>query len=199
MPNYIRPKVSGAAVFFTVNLADRASPVLVDRIADLREAMRVTRAERPFRVDAWVVLPDHMHCDWTLSAGDGDYSTRWGAIKSRFTRRLRDTGRVGFQPTEAKRLGHPVGWNPTLPKSASKRRKGDAGVWQRRFWEHHIRDDEDFRAHVEYCWFNPVKHGYVTAPLDWEHSSFHKFVDEGLYRPDWGSKREIGFSGRFGE
>ena len=121
MPNYIRPKVSGATVYFTVNLADRTSSALVDRIADLRESVRTTRAERPFRVDAWVVLPDHMHCVWTLPAGDGDYSTRWGAIKSRFTRRLRDAGRVGFQPTEAKRLGHPVGWNPTLPKSESKR------------------------------------------------------------------------------
>ena len=171
MPNYIRPKVRGATVFFTVNLADRSSSLLVDRIDDLREAVRVTRVERPFEIDAWVVLPDHMHCVWTLPKGDGDYATRWGALKSRFTRSLRNAGRVGFQPTMAKHLGHPVGWNPTLRKSASKVRKGDAGIWQRRFWEHHIRDEADYAAHVEYCWFNPVKHGYVESPEDWPYSS----------------------------
>lgn len=172
MPNYIRPKVAGATMFFTVNLADRSSKLLVDRIEELREAVRVTRAERPFGIDAWVVLPDHMHCVWTLPKVDGDYAKRWGAIKSRFTRSLRDSGRVGFQPTEAKRLGYPVGWNPTLRKSASKVWKGDAGIWQRRYWEHHIRDEADYIAHVEYCWFNPVKHGYVERAEDWPYSSF---------------------------
>jgi len=173
MPNYRRPKVTGACVFFTVALARRAGTVLVDEVDALREAVRVTKHERPFHIDAFVVLPDHLHCVWTLPVGDRDYSTRWGAIKARFTRSIRDAGRVGFQPTNAKRLGHAVGWNPTLHRSASKMAKGDAGVWQRRFWEHHIRDDADYRAHVRYCWLNPVKHGFVERPEDWAHSSVH--------------------------
>ncbi|MEL7150154.1 MAG: transposase [Pseudomonadota bacterium] len=190
MPNYVRPKVTGATVFFTVNLADRSSSLLTDRIDDLREAVRVTRADRPFGIDAWVVLPDHMHCVWSMPAGDGDYATRWGAIKSRFTRSIRNAGRVGFQPTVAKRLGHSVGWNPTLRKSASKVRKGDAGIWQRRFWEHHIRDEDDYRAHVEYCWVNPVKHGYVNEPDEWPYSYA---VGRGL--PRRGARFEPGMAG----
>ncbi len=148
--------------------------MLVDEIGALRAAVQVTRAERPFHIDACVVLPDHLHCIWTLPVGDRDFSTRWGAIKARFTRTIRDNGRVGFQPTHAKRLGHAVGWNPTLRRTASKVAKGDAGVWQRRFWEHHIRDDADYRAHVRYCWMNPVKHGFVERPEEWTYSSVHR-------------------------
>jgi putative transposase len=85
---YIRPRTPGAAVFFTVTLAGRGSRLLVDHVATLREAVRVTKAERPFRIDAWVVLPDHMHCLWTLPEGDSDYSVRMGAIKVRFSRAL---------------------------------------------------------------------------------------------------------------
>ena len=120
MSRYIRPRRPGACLFLTITLAQRGSTTLVDRIESLRRSVRATMEARPFRIDAWVILPDHMHCVWTLPKGDGDYATRWGAIKSRFTRSLRDAGRVGFQPTVAKRLGHPVGWNPTLRKSASK-------------------------------------------------------------------------------
>jgi putative transposase len=149
MPNYIRPKITGATVFFTVNLADRSSTLLVDRIEDLREAVRTTRRERPFEFDAWVVLPDHMHCVWTLPVKDGDFSTRWRLIKSRFSRGLP---------------------NGRLRQSHLKR--NERGIWQRRFWEHHIRDNADFAAHVEYCWFNPVKHGYVERPEDWPYSSY---------------------------
>ena len=174
MPMYRRPHVSGARVFFTIALADRGSTLLVDEVDRLRDAVRVTRAERPFGIDAWVVLPDHLHCVWTMPAGDAGYSVRWGAIKSRFTRSLRDAGRVGFQPTVAREAGHPVGWNPTLRRSASKVRKGDAGIWQRRFWEHHIRDEDDYRAHVRYCWINPVKHGLAERPEAWPFSSVHE-------------------------
>ena len=173
MPNYRRPQVTGATIFFTVTLAQRGTTLLTDEIDALRDAVRVTKQERLFHIDAWVVLPDHLHCVWTLPAGDRDFSTRWGAIKSRFTRTIRNTGRVGFQPTHAKRLGHAVGWNPTLQRSASKISKGDAGVWQRRFWEHHIRDEIDYWAHVRYCWMNPVKHGFVGRPEEWAHSSLH--------------------------
>jgi len=161
-------------VFFTVTLAERGSDLLVREIAALREAMRATRAERPFGIDAWVVIPDHLHCVWALPEGDAEYSVRWGAIKARFTRAVRDSGRVGFHPTVAPDGSRSVvGWNPTL-RSASKLRKGDAGVWQRRFWEHHIRDEADWWTHVEYCWFNPVKHGFVEDPGDWPYSSYHR-------------------------
>ena len=120
MPNYIRPKVTGATIFFTVNLADRSSSMLTDRIDDLRNAVRMTRTERPFAIDAWVVLPDHMHCVWTLPVGDGDYTTRWRLIKSRFSRGV-PTGRL----------------------RASHVKRDERGIWQRRFWEHHIRDEDD--------------------------------------------------------
>ena len=160
MPNYVRPKVSGATVFFTVNLADRSSRMLVDHIGDFRRAVQATRAEHPFAVDAWVVLPDHMHFVWTLPESDAAYSVRIGAIKARFSKAMR---RVGFTPPPP--IGRDNGGvNPAL------RRKGEVGLWQPRFWEHHIRDEADYAAHVEYCWVNPVKHGYVEDPEEWPYS-----------------------------
>lgn len=171
MPRCLRPKTPGATVFFTVTLADRRSDALVREIAALREAVRATRAERPFGIVAWVVLPDHMHCVWTLPEGDADYPVRMGAIKARFTRAIKR--RVGFHPTNSGGPGA-VGWNPTLRRSPSKIAKGDGGVWQRRFWEHHIRDEKDYRNHVRYCWVNPVKHGLVERPEDWPYSSYHR-------------------------
>jgi putative transposase len=129
-------------------------------------------------VEAWVVLPDHLHAVWTLPVGDVDYGVRWGAIKARFTRSLR---RVGFHPTDP---GSAVGWNPTL-RSGSKVAKGDAGLWQRRFWEHHIRDDADFANHVRYCWGNPVKHGYVERAVDWPYSSIHRDIKAGRVEAEW--------------
>lgn len=184
MSAYIRPKVPGASVFFTVNLADRGARTLVEQIDALRAAVRVTRAERPFRIDAWVVLPDHMHAVWTLPEGDADYSVRMGAIKARFTRAL--TRRVGFHPTmvaddrgvsRVVDVSGGVEPHPTIngrPRSKSKVMKGDGRVWQRRFWEHHIRGDEAFAACVRYCWINPVKHGLVEHPKDWPFSSWHR-------------------------
>lgn len=157
MPNYIRPQQHGATVFFTVTLAARGTDLLTQEIEALRQAVRVTRCQRPFGIDAWVVLPDHMHCIWTLPPGDADFSTRTAAIKARFTREL--SGRVGFHPT---------------PRSPSKIVKQDGKVWQRRFWEHHIRNDDDYRAHIRYCWINPVKHGLVDHPRDWPFSSYHR-------------------------
>nr|WP_229737548.1 transposase [Primorskyibacter flagellatus] len=133
----------------------------------LRSAVVATLIARPLQVDAWIVLPDHMHFVWTLPEGDSDYSVRIAAIKARFTRNLRQ-----------------VGWNPTLP-TPSKRRKGEAGVWQRRFCEHHIRDEPDFAAHVRYCWGNPVKHGLVRHPADWPYSSIHRDISKGLVDPEW--------------
>jgi putative transposase len=174
MSQYTRPQIPGAAVFFTVAVAARRTDVLTTHIDALREAVRDTRAERPFGVAAWVVLPDHMHCVWQLPQGDSDYSTRMGAIKARFSMRLR---RSGFTPTPAQnsygaRGGRVrrVGVNPDL-------HKGEVGIWQKRFYEHHIRDAADFNAHVRYCWINPVKHGLVAHPKDWPYSSYNRAKD----------------------
>lgn len=154
MSNYIRPRHPGATVFFTVTLAQRGCDLLVREIETLRHAVRMTRAERPFTIDAWVVLPDHMHCVWTLPEGDCDFSTRWSVIKARFTQAVN---------VENRRPSHV--------------RRRERGIWQRRFWEHHIRDETDFRAHVRYCWINPVKHGLVEQPSDWPYSSYHRDGD----------------------
>lgn len=151
MSAYIRPKLPGASVFFTVNLADRGARTLVEHIDTLREAVRVTKVERPFRIDAWVVLPDHMHAVWTLPEGDHDFSTRWSVIKARFTQAV-----------------------PGGNRRDSHIRRRERGLWQRRFWEHHIRDDAALAACVRYCWINPVKHGLVDHPRDWAFSSWHR-------------------------
>ena len=151
MSRYIRPRVPGACIFFTVNLADRRSTLLTREINTLRDAVRKTRAERPFGIDAWVVLPDHMHCIWRLPEGDTDYSMRWSVIKARFSRAMAHR-----------------------PRRTSHAKRREHGLWQRRFWEHHIRDDADWQAHVGYCWTNPVRHGLVDDPKDWPFSSWHR-------------------------
>ena len=150
MPNYIRPKIQGATVFFTVNLAKRGDDLLVQKVDRLRNAIHLTQAERPFKNEAWVVLPDHLHTIWTLPEGDTDFATRWRLIKSRFS------------------IGLPKG-----PMRPSLEARQERGIWQRRYWEHHIRNEEDFRAHMQYCWINPVKHGLVNRPEDWPYSSMH--------------------------
>ena len=152
MANYIRPKRPGASIFFTVALADRRSDLLVRQVATLREAVAHTKALRPFQIDAWVVLPDHIHAVWTLPSDDADFSTRWKDIKTHFTKAVGQTGL----------------------RSQSKLAKGEVGIWQRRFWDHHIRNDDDFTQHVQYCRWNPVKHGLVTNPTDWPYSSIHR-------------------------
>jgi putative transposase len=164
MPNYRRPRVPGATIFFTVALAERGSRLLVEEITRLRAAVAATRTERPFAIDAWVVLPDHMHCVWTLPSGDRDFSRRWGAIKARFSGSMR---RAGFTPPP------PVGVRSGGVYPAS-RRKGEVGLWQPRFWEHHIRDEADYAMHLRYCWLNPVKHGLVERAADWPYSSVHR-------------------------
>ena len=151
MSSYLRPRRPGATVFFTVALAARGTDTLTREVATLRQSVRLTRAERPFDIDAWVILPDHMHCIWTLPEGDCDFSTRMGAIKARFSRTLGE-GNI--------RASHIL-----------RREKGN---WQRRFWEHHIRDEDDLLAHLQYCWHNPVKHGLVGHPRDWPFSSYHR-------------------------
>ncbi len=192
MSSYIRPRQPGASIFFTVALADRGARTLVDQVEALRQAVRATKAERPFRIDAWVVLPDHMHCVWTLPEGDADFSVRMAAIKARFTRALTGNDRrVGFHPTMVEQEGNVlvirsdggVEPHPTVnerPRTRSKVMKQDGRVWQRRFWEHHIRDDAAFAACVQYCWINPVKHGLAEHPKDWPYSSWHRDGSEDL-------------------
>ncbi len=161
MSNYLRPRIPGASVFFTVALQERGSRLLYDEINRLRLAVAETRRERPFAIEAWVVLPDHMHCLWTLPMGDRDFSTRWRLIKARFSRGL-----------------------PRGEMRASHAARQERGIWQRRFWEHHIRNETDMAAHLRYCWFNPVKHGFVERPEDWPFSSVHREIAAGRW--EWG-------------
>ena len=163
MADYRRNRVPGGTYFFTVNLLERRKHLLVDQVEALREAVRATKAKRRFHIDAWVVLPDHMHAVWTLPPGDGDYSGRWRAIKIAFTKAL----------------------PATEFRSATRLARGERGIWQRRFWEHTIRDETDYAAHVDYVHINPVKHGLVSCLADWPYSSFHSFVARGIYSSDW--------------
>lgn len=158
MSFYRRLRLPGATYFFTVNLAHRGGDTLVRHIGHLRQAFRVMTAEHPIRCDAMVVLPDHLHAVWTLPPGDADFSIRWRKLKARFTRWS------GVSP-------------PTTP---SKSRKRETGLWQRRFWEHAIRDEADHAAHVGYCLWNPVKHGLVARAEDWPFSSIHRDMRAGL-------------------
>lgn len=201
MPKYRRPRIAAGTVFFTLCLAQRGSSLLLDEIEILREAVRVTRARRPFVIDAWVVLPDHLHAVWTLPAGDSHYADRWGAIKARFSKKVRqkDLAPVGWKP--ALPVGRRVGLQPTdaqrlrARRSPSKVAKQDAGIWQRRFWEHHIRDEADYAAHLRYCWSNPVKHGLVERAADWPYSSFHRDVRLGRVDPEFVGQDQAGVYG----
>jgi putative transposase len=166
---YRRSRVPGATYFFTVVTYQR-QPLFgeLDNVELLREVFREVKATLPFEIEAMVVLPDHLHCLWTLPEGDADFSERWRRIKGKFSRQCA----VRYQQTV----------------SASCSSKGEKAVWQRRFWEHQIRNEADFQSHVEYIHYNPVKHGLVATPKDWPHSSFHKYVRNGIYPEDWGSE-----------
>jgi putative transposase len=175
MVRYRRNFVPGGTFFFTVTLADRRSRALVEHIGALRTAFRITRRERPFVINAIVVLPDHLHAIVTLPENDSDFSGRWRQIKSLFSREVAAT------------CG-----------SLKPNRKGEYGLWQRRFWEHTVRDDDDFSRHFDYIHFNPVRHGLVSRACDWPHSSFHLYVRRGWLPKDWGGDAKEGRSG-FGE
>lgn len=168
MPRYIRPRLNGATIFFTVALADRKGDLLFRDIARLRNAVALTLRERPVHIDAWVELPDHLHAVWTLPETDSDYSPRWRLIKGRFSHAL----------------------DPSERRSASKVRHGEKGIWQRRFWEHHIRNPDDYARHLEYCWFNPVKHGLADHPAEWPYSSLQRDLRNGSAGPEWARRYE---------
>jgi putative transposase len=165
MSNYRRHRVPGGTYFFTVNLLERKSTMLTEYIAELREAVRLIREQRPFHIDGWVVLPDHLHAIWTLPLGDVGYPERWREIKKAFSK--------------------------TIPKteyrSQTRINRHERGIWQRRYWEHTIRNEEDYAAHMDYLHYNPVKHGWVQSVQEWPYSSFHRLVQKGVYPPDWGA------------
>jgi len=166
---YRRANVPGATYFFTLVTEHRRQLFREPEAADLLlEAVEKVRSRHPFEIDAYVILPDHLHAVWTLPEGDTNFSTRWRLIKEAFTRAYIRTHGV-------------------LERSESRRSKGEQGIWQRRFWEHAIRNEADFAAHLDYIHINPVKHGLVNAPRDWPYSSFADWVARGGYDECWGA------------
>lgn len=162
--SYRRAFVPGGTWFFTVNLLQRyGNDLLVREIGLLRETVKWVRSRHPFRIDVWVVLPDHLHCVWTLPPGDSDFSMRWRLIKSGFSRALPKTER----------------------RSDIRKAAGERGIWQRHYWEHLIRDDADYQRHVDYVHVNPLKHSHVLYTRDWPYSTFHRYVAKGIYPADW--------------
>ncbi len=164
MPRYRRIRVEGGIFFFTVTLADRSSDLLIRHVDRLRRIYASVKERQPFETVAICVLPDHLHAIWQLPPDDSDFPIRWSLIKSGFSRGL---------PDDAKR-------------TPSKIAKRERGLWQRRYWEHAIRDNADLERHIDYIHFNPVKHGLVNRVCDWPHSSFSRYVAQGDLRSDWG-------------
>ena len=170
MRTYLRHRVLGGIYFFTVNLAERKqNDLLIRHVEILREACRYVRLRHPFIIEAMVVLPEHLHCIWTLPEGDADFPMRWRLLKAYFSRHIPTGERI----------------------SASRQHKGERGIWQRRLWEHWIRDDTDFQRHIDYIHYNPVKHGYVKKAADWPYSSFHRWRKAGFYPQDWAASSDI--------
>jgi putative transposase len=182
MPNYRRARVEGGTYFFTVNTF-RRQPFLtdVDVRAALRAGIATVRAKHPFVIEAWILLPDHMHALWTLPPDDHDFSTRWQIIKRTVTQHC------------AARLHRPE-W-----MMARRVLRHQSTLWQHRFWEHTIRDEPDFERHVDYVHWNPVKHGHVRQVVEWPYSSFHRYVKQGLLSRDWGGRGEEEDEADFGE
>lgn len=177
MSRYRRSLTTGGTFFFTVNLADRKSRLLVDEVDRLRCAFEIARTRHPFKTIAYCVLPEHLHAIWRLPTGDANFGLRWSVIKRAFSKNLpAATGR-----------------------SASKLAKREKGLWQRRFWEHQIRDETDLRRHVDYIHFNPVKHRHVQHVADWPYSSFHPYVARGVLPEDWAGVDANEGSNGFGE
>ena len=175
MVNYRRNRIAGGTYFFTVTLRDRRAAFLTTHIDALRQVFRDARRARPFQIEAIAVMPDHLHTIWCLPAGDADYAGRWRMIKSRFTRQLVQRG-----------------------VAMNRNAKGEYDLWQRRYWEHTIRDDLDLQKHVDYIHYNPVKHGLVKRVMDWPYSSFHRYVRQGMIPADWATADDS-LEGKFGE
>ena len=169
MPEYRRSKKAGGTYFFTVVTHGRRPILTYPEVCQaLREGISKVRQSMPFSIEAWVLLPDHLHTIRTLPERDAGYASRWAVIKSCVT----------------KRCGNLFGHGENVNISRTNRQEG--GIWQRRFWEHVIRDEPDFHRHLDYLHWNPVKHGYVKIPMDWPYSTIHRFVVQGFYPPNWG-------------
>ncbi|WP_035014229.1 REP-associated tyrosine transposase [Catenovulum agarivorans] len=160
---YRRMYVEGGSYFFTVSLQDKKSQLLVEQVDLLREAVRRVKQQRPFTIEAWVVLPNHLHAVWTLPEGDCDYSGRWREIKKRFRYLL----------------------SKSEMSSGTRSHFTDSPIWQKRFWEHTIRNEADLINHINYVHINPLKHGLVCQVKDWPYSSFHRAVADGYYSINW--------------
>lgn len=173
---YRRAKFKGGSYFLTLNLLNREQDLLTHHIDLLRQSIREVKRNHPFYIDAVAILPDHIHILMTLPTNDCDYSKRDMLLKSSFSRQLPKTETI----------------------SPSRSLKAERGIWQRRFWEHLIRDEKDYINHIDYIHYNPVKHGYVTRPVDWPYSSIHRYIKDKILTPDWGSQ-EPTIEGQFGE
>lgn len=181
MSNYRRSHREGGTWFFTV-VTHHRRPLLTEAISlqALREVICEVRQDHPFSIDAWVLLPDHIHAIWTLPQNDNDFSKRWGLIKAGFTKRLRKT------------------FHQDTLITTSRKQRHEGSIWQRRFWEHEIRDETDFIHHMDYLHYNPVKHELVDRVVDWPHSTFHRLVRSGAYHENWGGN-ERALPGNYGE
>lgn len=168
MSDYRWANTKGGTYFFTVVTYRRQTILCDERVrAALREGIKATQLTHPFTIDAWVSLPDHLHTIWTLPPDDADFGIRWALIKRFVTKQC----------------------NPELKRdewlNPSKLKRKESTFWQRRFWEHQIRDESDFQKHIDYIHYNPVKHGLVKKVSDWPYSTFHRYATQGVYGEDW--------------
>jgi len=173
MVHYRRDYTPGGTYFFTLALRNRQANYLTEHITSLGHAFRETKEKLHFTTYAITILPEHLHAIWILPDNDCDYSKRWRMIKGIFTKALLKKGVL---------LRHNA--------------RGDYHLWQRRFWEHRIKDEDDLQKHCDYIHYNPVKHGLVVQPIGWPYSSVHRFITQGIIPRDWG----VGaLQGEFGE
>lgn len=185
---YRRAFIPGGSFFFTL-VTEKRRPLLAsaEAVDVLRQAFRTVKAARPFDLDAIVVLPDHLHCIWTMPQDDADFATRWRLIKTWFTKHCNPALRSGPDQLRhddvALRQTAP---NATYKLNPSRVARKQQMIWQHRYWEHTLRDETDFSRHFDYIHYNPVKHGHVSSAREWPYSSFRRYVAEGIYAMDWG-------------
>ena len=174
MTEYRRFYIPKAMWFFTVNLAERRNNrLLVENIELLRDAFRYVKQRKQFEINAIVIMPDHLHCIWTLPENDGDYSVRWNLLKGYFSRKIPNSERI----------------------SESRQKRRERGLWQRRFCAHLIEDQDDLNRHIDYIHWNPVKHNHAKNVIDWPYSSFHRYLKQGIYTHDWGNHEKYDLKG----
>lgn len=172
MSRYRRLQTTGATYFFTVVTYRRQAILCDEPIREaLHKAIQDVRASRPFIIDAWVLLPDHLHCIWTLPPGDAGFAMRWSIIK----RQVSVTCKESYRREEL--------------MTSSKQKHRESTLWQRRYWEHQIRDEADYSRHMDYIHYNPVKHQYCKQVAEWPYSTFHRYVQQGVYPLNWGGDK----------